>query len=51
MSSVESWTFEDSEALERDPGSEVLNRLLTRSMWKKMEILRQTAVAIRARST
>ncbi len=39
------------DALEGDPGSEVLNRLLTRSMWKKMEILRQTAVAIRARST
>ncbi len=42
---------EAREALDRDPASDVLNRLLTRNMWKKMEILRQTAVAIRARST
>jgi hypothetical protein len=42
---------EAREALDADPASDVLNRLLTRNMWKKMEILRQTAVAIRARST
>lgn len=42
---------EARDALDADPASDVLNRLLTRNMWKKMEILRQTAVAIRARST
>ena len=42
---------EAREALADDPGSEVLNGLLTRNMLKKMDILRQTAVVIRARST
>ena len=42
---------EARDALADDPGSDVLNRLLARNMWKKMEILKQTAVAIRARRT
>ena len=42
---------EARDALAGDPGSDVLNRLLVRNMWKKIEILKQTAVAIRARST
>ncbi len=51
LTTIDEAIEESREALADDPGSDVLNRLLARNMWKKMEILRQTAGAIRARST
>ena len=51
LATIDEAIEEARESLAADPGSDVLNRLLARNMWKKMEILKQTAVAIRARST
>jgi hypothetical protein len=51
LAAIDAAIEEAAEALARDPGSDVLNRMMARSMWKKIEILKQTAVAIRGRST
>ena len=51
LATIDQALDEAVEALARDPGSELLNRLVTRNMLKKIDILRQTAVVIRARST
>lgn len=51
LATIDDAIDEARSALDADPRSEVLNRLLARNMWKKIEILRQTAVAIRARTT
>ncbi len=51
LAAIDAALEEAAEALARDPGSDVLNRMMARSMWKKIEILKRTAVAIRGRST
>lgn len=51
LATIDAAIDEAADALAKDPRSEVLNRLLAWNMWKKIQILRQTAVAIRARST
>lgn len=51
LSTIDQAIAEATSALAQDPGNELLSRLLTRTLVKKMDILKQTAVTIRVRST
>jgi len=51
LATIDAAIDEALEALADDPGSDVLNRIVARGMWKKIQILTRTAGAIRARTT